>query len=178
MEGTGKWFLDSSAFTSWFTCSCKSLWLHAIAGAGKSVLCSTIIDHVVQAQPEEAIAYFYFDFGDPKKQTLNACLRSLLAQLCFFHPRTPEIVAELRSLSQTPGRNGYLDNQELLSAIISVCSGLDWCRIIIDALDESTERQELTEAISSLAASLAISLLVTSRKEHDIEEVLSDEMAV
>lgn len=138
------------------------------------MLCSTIIEYVLHNQPNEAIAYFYFDFNDQSKQTLNSCLRSILAQLCIFHTSTPEVVAELRSLSQSPGRNGFLDNEELLLAVISVSSGLNRSRIIIDALDECTERQELTKAIAALAASFAISLLVTSRREHDIVDVLSD----
>jgi ankyrin repeat domain-containing protein 50 len=173
-QGTGQWFLELPQFKSWFGSSCMSLWLHAISGAGKTVLCSTVIEHVREAQPDEAIAYFYLNHSDSSTSTLDACLRSLLAQLCFFHTTMPTVVAELKSLSENPGRNGFLGNQELLHAVLSVCSGLRRCRIAIDALDEATERPELLEAIKVLAASSSVSLLVTSRRERDIEETLSD----
>ncbi len=175
-QGTGQWLLELPQFTSWFGSSCESLWLHAISGAGKTVLCSTVIEHVREAQPDEAIAYFYLNHSDLLTSTLDACLRSLLAQLCFFYTTTPVVVAELKSLSEHPGRNGFIAEKELLHALLAVCSGLPRCRIVIDALDEAAERTELLEAITVLATSSSASLLVTSRKEHDIEEALSDVM--
>jgi ankyrin repeat domain-containing protein 50 len=179
LQGTGQWFLNSSAFKSWLDCSCRSLWVNAIPGAGKTVLCSTIIDYVLcHQQPDEAIAYFYFDFSDSSRQKLNACLRSILAQLCSVHPFMPPVVAELMKLSQSPGRNGLLEDDELLPAIMTVFSGLGRCRLVIDALDENTDQQELMEAIKVVAGCPNISLLTTSRKDKNIEDVLSEVMDV
>ena len=69
-------------------------------------------------------------------------------------------MAELKSLSENPGRNGFLGDQELIHAIISVCSGSHRCRIVIDALDEGAEREELLETVKVLAVSSSASLLV------------------
>ena len=178
-QGTGQWFLDSSAFKSWWNCSCRSLWVNAIPGAGKTVLCSTIIDYILHHQlPDEAVAYFYFDFSDPSKQKLNACLRSLLAQICSIRSSMPPVVAELKTLCKGPGRNGILTEHELLSALVSVCSGLGRFWIVIDALDESTDWLATMEAIKAMTASTNISLLTTSRREKEIEEVLFKAMDV
>lgn len=178
-QGTSQWFLDSSVFKSWLDCSCRSLWVNAIPGAGKTILCSTIIDFVLYHQrPEEATAYFYFDFSDSSRQKLNACLRSVLAQLCSIHSFMPEVVVALMKLSQSSGRNGSLQDDELLSAIVSVCSGVGRRRVIIDALDENTDQQDLMDAIKALAKCPNISLLTTSRKDKNIEDVLSEMMDV
>ena len=43
---TGNWILDSAPFKEWSETTHSSMWLHGIPGAGKSILCSTIIEHV------------------------------------------------------------------------------------------------------------------------------------
>jgi ankyrin repeat domain-containing protein 50 len=179
LQGTGQWFLDSSEFKSWLDWSCRSLWVNAIPGAGKTTLCSAIIDHVLCHQrPDEALAYFYFDFSDVSKQKLNACLRSLLAQLCSALSSMPQVVADLRDLSESAARNGFLEDGELLSAILSVCSGYGRRRVVIDALDENTDQRDLMDAIKAVAECPNISLLTTSRTNSNIEDVLSEVMGV
>jgi ankyrin repeat domain-containing protein 50 len=179
LQGTGQWFLNSSAFESWLDWSCRSLWVNAIPGSGKTILCSTIIDHVLSHQrPDEAIAYFYFDFSDSSRQKLNACLRSLLAQLCSALPSMPQVVVDLMNLSESSARNGFLKDDELVSAFLSVCSGDSRCRVVIDALDENTDQQDLMDSIKALAECPNISLLTTSRKDRNIEDVLSEVMDV
>ncbi|KAK3897852.1 hypothetical protein C8A05DRAFT_38570 [Staphylotrichum tortipilum] len=39
------WTLDADAFKEWKTTPGQALWLHGIPGAGKTIICSTIIDH-------------------------------------------------------------------------------------------------------------------------------------
>jgi ankyrin repeat domain-containing protein 50 len=171
--------LELFGVKSWLDCSSRSLWVNAIPGAGKTILCSTIIDYVLcHKQQNEIITYFYFDFSDSSRQKLNACLRSILAQLSSSHSSMPPIMEELKKQSQRPGSNGFLEDDELLSAIASVCSGLGRFRVIIDALDENTDQQDLLEAIKVLAGFPNISLLTTSRKDKNIEDVLSEVMDV
>jgi ankyrin repeat domain-containing protein 50 len=79
---TGDWFIKSAAFTAWKSSQKSSLWLHGIPGAGKTVLCSTIIDHVkTLLAPETKLAYFYFDYNDSQKETVGGMLRSMIFQL-------------------------------------------------------------------------------------------------
>jgi hypothetical protein len=66
---TGDWFIKSAAFTAWKSAQKSWLWLHGIPGAGKTVLCSTIIDHVKPLlRPETQFAYFYFDYNEGDSQ--------------------------------------------------------------------------------------------------------------
>ncbi|KAI1055577.1 hypothetical protein LB505_010833 [Fusarium chuoi] len=43
-DGTGQWFIQSPAFTEFKAGSRKHLWLHGLAGCGKTVLSSQILD--------------------------------------------------------------------------------------------------------------------------------------
>src|SRR5271169_3087055 len=79
--GTGDWFISSHEFSYWLLPG-RSLWLHGIPGAGKTILCSTIIENVKsRCSPEIPCLYFYFDFSNPQKQKVTNMLYSLIAQL-------------------------------------------------------------------------------------------------
>ena len=63
--GTGEWFLDSKEFSNWKSEPASFLWLYGIPGCGKTILSSTVIDHVIeycQADVGKVVAYFYFSF--------------------------------------------------------------------------------------------------------------------
>ena len=66
-HGTGQWFTSSLEFSQWLQPK-RSLWLHGIPGAGKTILYSTIIENVISGcSPESRCVYFYFDFSDSAK---------------------------------------------------------------------------------------------------------------
>ncbi|KAJ5675371.1 Pfs NACHT and Ankyrin domain protein [Penicillium macrosclerotiorum] len=79
-EGTGVWLLENDVFQSWHSGPRQHLWLHGLAGCGKSVLSTTVLDHLAQEIGSIALSFF-FDFNDVAKQTLDGMLRSLAFQL-------------------------------------------------------------------------------------------------
>ncbi|KAG8832783.1 hypothetical protein FRC20_007808, partial [Serendipita sp. 405] len=90
--GTGEWLLDSKEFKSWMEEDGKIVWLNGIPGAGKTVLSSTVIEHLISEcknSIESRMAYYYFDFRDHEKQTAGGCLRSLIHQLCEQSDKIP-----------------------------------------------------------------------------------------
>ena len=81
---TGSWFLDCSEFQDWLKDDTSPLfWLHAIPGAGKTVLTSTVISYLKHEyqSSEVGLAYFFCDYKDPMKQDPSTVLRTLLNQL-------------------------------------------------------------------------------------------------
>jgi hypothetical protein len=81
---TGTWFVKGPIFTTWLTQNNSFLWLNGFAGCGKSVLCSTAIQHTFRHKRSDrgvGIAFFYFTFNDESKQDEPAMLRALLLQL-------------------------------------------------------------------------------------------------
>uniref|UniRef100_A0A8H7N336 Nephrocystin 3-like N-terminal domain-containing protein n=1 Tax=Bionectria ochroleuca TaxID=29856 RepID=A0A8H7N336_BIOOC len=60
-EGTGAWLLKNPIFQSWEGGSHRHLWLHGLAGCGKTVLSATVLDHLMEGN-YGLILSFFFDF--------------------------------------------------------------------------------------------------------------------
>lgn len=168
---TGTWFVQSKAFLKWTKDTNASLWLTGIPGAGKTVLCSTVIEHtkeICHSTSARQYAYFYFDFNDPQKQTVVGMLRSFILQLCADKAPLPSEVSELYKQCndgrQQPTPEGLLK--------VLLCLFTDSVRtyLVMDALDECSEREKLVDYIGQIVhkSSGVVNLLVTSRKEWDI----------
>ncbi|KAF7536781.1 hypothetical protein G7054_g4255 [Neopestalotiopsis clavispora] len=171
---TGQWFLESSLYQNWRE-SGSSIWLHGIPGCGKTILSTTVVENIQQhtaEDPGKAVAYFYFDFKDQQKQEPDSLVRSLLYQLSQQFVSTP---MELDRLYESC-RNG--ENQPhsnaLLAALQPVIQAFPHTFIIIDALDECTQRQNLMKVLREIFRWQieGLHLLVTSRREGDIENTL------
>jgi hypothetical protein len=175
-EGTGLWILQSSLFTKWHSQQNSFLWLHGIPGCGKTILSSTIIEHLVDTHPDLLLLYFYFDFTDASKQTLDNVIRSLISQLYHKRKDTRKLLDSLFSSCN----EGYRPTSESLCEVfLQMISQAQEIYIVLDALDECrTRKGPLSEGLLTWIESLQdlkqrnVHLLVTSRPEHDIESVL------
>jgi hypothetical protein len=167
--GTGGWFISSHVFSYWLLPG-RSLWLHGIPGAGKTVLCSTTIDNVKsRCPPGVTCLYFYFDFSNPQKQKVANMLYSLLAQLSTF-----SVPAEVQQLYESNGHGTREATvSQLIDTFISIANRASQTYVMLDALDESSDRQSLFEFIEVvLKTNDKINLLMTSRNEIDIQNAL------
>ena len=167
--GTGEWFLSSHEFSNWFLPK-RSLWLCGIPGAGKTVLCSTIIENIrSRCSSDVACLYYYFDFSNPLKGAVVNMLYSFLAQLSSSAVHT-----EVRRLYERCNNGGQeATNTQLIETLLSIANHGKRMFIIIDALDESSDWKALLEVIGMILQSDSeINLLMTSRKEHEIQVVL------
>lgn len=169
---TGDWFIESQDFESWTTQTASSLWLYGIPGSGKTILCSTIIENVMSlcANSAHEYAYFYFDFNDPLKRSTISMLRSIVTQLCSRRQRIP---SEVYDLYQRCDKGNIQPSQDgLLRLLCSILSTTHRTFIVLDALDESLEKDELFQALKKFSGT--VNLLDTSRKEKDITEELKE----
>jgi hypothetical protein len=114
-------------------------------------------------------AYFYFDFNDAQKQDPELMLRSLLCQLLQRSFMIPKGVDALFLSSNNGQRQPSL--QALLEVAPQVMQQFTHAYIVLDALDECTQRPELMTMLEAVAGwQLSnLHLLMTSRKERDIE---------
>jgi hypothetical protein len=171
---TGLWLLDSPTFTAWKQRAASRLWLYGIPGCGKTILSSTIIEHLLQYCNDDirtVTAYFYFDFNDAQKQDPELMIRSLLCQLLQRLSTTPKGVDALFSSC----KNGQqLSLHALLEVTSQVMQQFTHVYVVLDALDECTQRQELMDVLETMAGWRLdnVHLLMTSRKERDIESSL------
>lgn len=177
--GSNHWVLESDSFNEWKQTPGQALWLHGIPGAGKTIICSTIIDHVEElckSQPESRVAYYYFDFSDQSIQKLGSLLRCLIWQLCRHdeylsnHPRSLYVSCD--NGRQEPG------DEALSSTLFAILNESQQSYIIIDALDECPleGREQFHELVIRRIEGQPGShnFLFTSRKELDIEQTMTE----
>lgn len=136
---------------------------------------STIIEEIsyhCKADPSCATAYFYFDFHNTDT-TLLIVLRSLTKQLSLQCSNSiPDALAKL-FLENAEGHRSPTP-EALMSTIRSIIGNFRNVYIVFDTLDECLERAEMMALLTEIHnwELSTLHLLVTSRKERDIEESL------
>ncbi|KAJ7637941.1 ankyrin repeat-containing domain protein [Mycena polygramma] len=162
---TGSWFLGGGEFAEWKEHP-GCLWIRGNSGTGKSVLSSTVINHLFgsefqPATPNVAIAYFYFDFRDKEKQLLRNMLRTVIMQLSAQAP-TPYSV--LNQHFESRRKQIFPTYEDLLDMLKSTLSEFIGTYIVLDALDECSEHDKLVNFISTLHGwAKPVHLLVASQ---------------
>jgi hypothetical protein len=172
---TGLWLLESAEFKNWKESAASRLWLYGIPGCGKTILSSTIIKHLLQYCDEDTsmvTAYFYFDFNDTQKQDPGLMLRSLLYQFLQRSVVIPKGVDALYSSCENGKRKP--SSHALLEVTRQVAQDFAHVYVVLDALDECSQRLELMDMLETVTGWQLddLHLLMTSRKERDIERSL------
>lgn len=173
---TGGWLLKSEKYTEWKKNAALPLWLYGIPGCGKTILCSAILHDVLEDCRDGVgrVACFFFDFNDKQKQDPGRMLRSLVWQLSWQSDSIPTRLDSLFSLCQS-GQQQPSPNA-LQKALQSRIEELPQVYVVLDALDECAERTELMNMLETMAGWKLqnLHLLLTSRKEPDIESTLEE----
>ncbi|KAL6410100.1 hypothetical protein AUP68_06511 [Ilyonectria robusta] len=162
---TGTWLLDSPAYKEWKLGTRRHLWLYGLAGCGKTVLSTTILDNLSQTDTHNTLEFF-FDFNDTRKQTLESLLRSLAFQLYHLGGEAARRLDHLFT-SHDNGRRQF-DMSALSGYVKSVTQTDRKVAIVVDALDECTTRKELLHWLRDFASGNA-QLIVTGRPEAEFE---------
>ncbi|KAJ7742354.1 hypothetical protein DFH07DRAFT_43908 [Mycena maculata] len=174
-ENTGSWFLTGPEFVGW-KANPGSLWIRGNSGTGKSVLCSTVIREIsTTVDGPSAVAYFYFDFRDEKRQRSNIMLRSIVFQLSAQSSPPYKALGQLHTrLSGVPPNDRDLEQvlDELLSELGRSC-------IVLDALDECNNHEfpQLVKFIQRLLVgpnTRLLHLLFTSQPRQIFHEGFQD----
>ena len=138
-------------------------------------LSSSIIDKLPEATESLGIAYFFFDGRDSQNelQLHNKLIRALISQLSDTrHGGITEILADLYKRC---GEVQQPSDEQLQNVLRSILDRFSQAYIMIDALDECTDRKKTmnwaNKLISDTKSETAnLHLLVTSRPERDIHE--------
>ncbi|KAH7196238.1 hypothetical protein BKA60DRAFT_625831 [Fusarium oxysporum] len=168
-EGTGEWFLNSAAFREWETGSRQHLWLYGLPGCGKTVLSTTILDHLMNVDDHITLDFF-FDFSDTMKQTVDGMLRSLVFQLYKLGIDSSK---ELNGLFQShrDGRDQPA-TKTLLGCLRTMMRVPRKIILVLDGLDESTTRVELLKWMKDVISTPELGhvrLVATGRPEAEFQ---------
>ena len=177
--GTCEWLLNSTQFKAFGEGDNQLMWLHGIPGAGKTVLTSTVVEHLSGASFKriQMVIYYFFDFTDNHKQTCHGCLRSLVRQVCSQSASLPAKIEAL--YDECKGASPSAD--QLLETLVSLLEQIPLTFIIIDALDEcggseeDEERSAMLNALIEMKSSAGLcNVFVASRPEADITREMTD----
>ncbi|KAJ7247573.1 ankyrin repeat-containing domain protein [Mycena rebaudengoi] len=165
-QKTGLWLFERPEFREWIYAPGSFLWIHGISGSGKTVLSSTIID-TIHARAEHYV-FFYFDTNNSEQQTVTQLLCSLVTQLSIrSHP--PDSKLDALWMSHNRGQKLLTDAELISDALLPLLRefGQKPVFIVLDALDECSDRRGLLHLISKMVDSKLpnVHLLVTSRSE-------------
>jgi hypothetical protein len=158
----------------WKTLDTRFFWLHGIPGAGKTVLLSYIAEDIksycqINQMDGFGSAYYYCHFSRGQDETPHL-LRWFISQLFRQINGIPSEVRQLFREGTQPSTSRLLD---VLAVVMQSFSRV---YLVVDALDESCERQKLLTLLVQITTDekfQRIQLLTSSRKELDIERMLS-----
>lgn len=146
--------------------------LSTTAGAGKTILVSTIINYLKQrATPGVGIAYFYSDYNDTGRKNPVRIFGTLLAMLAAHALRGLQTVLEEKHKT---GATSVPTLKQLSIQLNSTSKCFPKIFVVLDGLDECDIacREALMIALLSLSQQTEanIRVLIASRNESDIHD--------
>ena len=145
---------------------------------GKTVLFSSIVDHISKRFPNSTGAYFYCNHDDESRNKSIEILKSFLVQLIGNDSSNSigvEYMYNTILAIKTPRSTPKRVYEEMIQTVLK-CHDDPW--LAIDGLDECEpkERKEILSLITDLVESqeldVGLRVLVASRNEGDIERSL------
>ncbi|RSM05159.1 hypothetical protein CEP52_006410 [Fusarium oligoseptatum] len=144
-RGTAEWAFNTAQFQNWLTGEGPAV-LHVTGkiGSGKTILASSIVDHLCQIrQPNQFISFFFSRFDDPTTLASDTIIRSLLQQLLSVAPMEtmdPALASWIADCLQKTQSNFF--SLDTLGELYKVASKFTqgWF-ILIDGVDECEREQ-------------------------------------
>ncbi|KAI0603220.1 hypothetical protein F4775DRAFT_598325 [Biscogniauxia sp. FL1348] len=172
---TCAWMTREDAWKQWLNKQnlpgqSRFIWIHGIPGAGKTVLASYLFERAANACHTQGCAYYYCLHTRRQDETLPM-LKCLVGQLSQQAGRL--IPTKLQGAYKA---ERALSIQDLLDCLEEISHQFERVYIIVDAVDESQPRDVLLKTLSEVGTSerfCKVSLLFTSREEHDIIDTIN-----
>jgi len=138
---------------------------------------STIIDNLLAncaTHVSAIMAYYYFDFGDADKRTLDSFIRSLIVQLTTNLPKIPQDLSNLHTRSQE--KNQEPSTESLKGALRAILVNSSKATVVVDALDECSNPEELVQFIGEMRSwnTGHLLLLIVSRQHFEGADELQE----
>lgn len=190
--GTGTWLLQGEELKRWRDSTDMTvLWMHGIPGCGKSVLTSSVIDHITESNTAQdhasAMAYYYFQFGDQNVSCVHAMLRSLVYQLSRWKGSPPAALEACASRHFSSARKCVMSSKvyadgvsepttdDLTSVLRGILEELDQVYLVIDGLDECVDQDDLLHLVGDMLEWNFgnVHVFVAGRYQHELCTILA-----
>ncbi|KAI1647683.1 uncharacterized protein F4817DRAFT_336508 [Daldinia loculata] len=178
-QQTAQWILKNNEVEAWLASQVpksSTVWLSGIAGAGKSVLTSVIVDEIKE-KDLGPMAFFYCKHRDPDKNTFISVAKALLSQLLNQQDHLMPFYYDEGIRSGESSLHSMKLCKKLLRAILQA---IPVAFLVIDGIDEcdSNERKSILTFLSDIINLCdnnkpgKIRLFISSRDESDIRRAL------
>lgn len=169
-----------SLYNSYYLLISLTNLIFPVAGSGKTVLASSIVDHVFALQQGSSsmnsISYFFCDFNNQQSRGTRTILGSLARQILHIFDETPEIDEKLKSMFVTNHREPTIEDLFALLECIARIPATAF--LLIDGLDEcgDSDRRQVLSFIKQVFRDrqCKIKVIVSSRWDLDISNALAD----
>ncbi|KAJ7291257.1 ankyrin repeat-containing domain protein [Mycena rebaudengoi] len=166
-DGTGEWLLEDNRFKQWETGSGGILWGRGAPGAGKTVLASIVVNHLVETHADDNIGVvcIYINHKETHEQTMSNLLAGVWRQLVLG--KSIASTSLVRKLFQKHSEKRTKPEPAQIHEVVRLAIA-EWSKvyIVVDALDEMPEdnRHRLLNYLTNMGP--AVCLMLTSR--HDV----------
>jgi len=173
-EGTGEWFIRSPEFSKWIREPKETLFCPGIPGAGKTMIAVAIVDYLARHLQSDnvGLAYVFCNYKATEDQTLPKLQASILKQLIQTQPT---LINQTRLPELYSRRKPSLDDNQIDGILQSVISYYPTTYIVVDALDECTDkgkvRSRFIASLRDLKNKADVRLLFTSRPYPDVSDM-------
>ncbi|KZP12272.1 hypothetical protein FIBSPDRAFT_836445 [Athelia psychrophila] len=171
---TGTWFIEGEQYVKWKETPDSTLWVYGTPGCGKTIICSTIIETIraeCAAKPSSACAYFFFDSRNAQTDLSlhDKLIRSIIKQLSHRSGGFPAPLVDLYGGGQ---QQPSIESLQLV--LEKIIDGFERTFIIIDAVDECTDREKTLAWVEQLTQRKKgnLQVIFSSRPEQDIIDKL------
>lgn len=150
-QGTCERFMESPEFHDWLQSTQSSvLWAHAEPGNGKSVTCSSVVDHLNEAG--HSCSYYFFKYGQRQKKSASHMLRSLAYQTALQLNEFRQALVDLAKagvcVSEADAKTVWKSIFKSVLATVNTERRILW---VIDGLDEADSTNQVVEQLSAVA---------------------------
>ncbi|KAI5816811.1 hypothetical protein BZA77DRAFT_55411 [Pyronema omphalodes] len=192
LEGTGSWFLLEPAFQKWSEVESQDTKANSVLvcsgmpGAGKSVICSFVFDHLEKqylSDEKACVACVYCDYQSEDSFTpvnmIGVLLKQVICKLSESKLLHADIISSLKGHLRQQKSIGLEEGCRLM---VESVKQLRKFYICIDALDECTARHraEFIEALSKISGEVGqgrkqngIRIFFTTRPHINWEELMT-----
>ena len=165
-----EWLFEHPDFRAWVEAKkTTSLWYSAPPGAGKTILTSTVVQHLQDTGQKTAT--FFYSFNDPVRKKPITALRCLALQLLTHTVSIPDRVLQLYEDDVENHCFKLNDLRVAIEVIKAFIKQMSRIHILVDGLDECQDRQQLFDCFCRLLEAKTYGIVkwfFSSRSEGDI----------
>ncbi|KAG8525538.1 uncharacterized protein KY384_009182 [Bacidia gigantensis] len=167
MKGSCKWLMQKDSFQQWRdSMNTQLYWISAKPATGKTVLTGKIIHHLRNLNQD--LAFYFFDYRDKAKTTINSFLLSVAWQMAHMHIDVFECLLEIFGKDDGLCTADYrtIWRKLFVEGILrtKINRPQYW---IIDALDECKAGSELVSMLLKTTEVSPIRIALTSRDRFE-----------